>query len=124
MTTYTDRAGAMKAALQDVARDIEADLGKLARYRGSHPNTDAPWFRDPGPDVATFEKQKGDTPGRVQRTVNSYGAALSQARDMIPNGAANSEERALRSELIDLVDSIRQITNHADAADLVGTFEN
>lgn len=119
MTTLTDRTAAIKAATRDIARDIEADLGKLQRFRGTTDGATAgPSFRDPGPDVATYEKQKADSPGRVEHTLNTYLPALARARSTASGTAAPG-----RSELLALVDNIQAVRNHDDAAALVATFE-
>lgn len=124
MNTYSDRAAALKAALRDLARDLEADLGKQARSRGTTtPGANGYQFRHPGDDLASFERQKAevsyDGPARV---LNAYRAAISQAREAIPQDAKTSDELDLRTELIELVDDISQVANHGDAELLVATF--
>ncbi|WP_100811966.1 MULTISPECIES: hypothetical protein [unclassified Microbacterium] len=127
MTDYTDRADALKTALQDVVRDLEADLGKLARHRGrTNATTSGPSFRDPGPNRHTYNQQRSEHPGRVQATVDSYRPAFSTARDLIGNAlqeASTGPERTIRTQLIDTTTAAAAITTHDDARTLVATFE-
>jgi|GEM_PF-3331222 len=120
MTAETDRADALKAAIQDIARDLEADLGKLSRFRGiSDPTSPGMSFRDPGADIVAYEKQKADFPGPVRRTLDAYRLPLAKAHRVVGQNTSG----ATRSELLGLVASIQAITNLDDAAALVVTFE-
>lgn len=125
MTAYTDRADALEAAIRDIARDLEADLEKLTRFRGSSsPATKGITFKDPGPTLATYEKQKEAAPGRVQFTINSYAAALSGARDAAGGGElASPEDRIRRVELVQLIAQVSAVASLEDAAALIASFE-
>lgn len=118
MTEFADRADALEAAIQDLARDIEAELAILSRYRGTtNPSSDGPTFRDPGAGLAAYEAQKAAHPGRVQATLDRYRPALSMARD-----AVGSVDAAHRAELLALLQQIAEIRSHDDAAALVATL--
>lgn len=129
MTEYTDRAAAVTAALQDLARDLEADLGKLARNRGSETASTSALarFRDPGPDLASFAQQKIDNPSTrtlsVDSVVRSYSAAADQARAMAHANAPMGEELAARTAVMSLIAAIQSVRNHDDAVALVAAFE-
>lgn len=129
MTAFTDRADAVEAAIQDVARDIEADLGKLTRYRGRDEASGSsvssgPAFRDPGASVATLEAQKTQHPGRVEHTLSTYRAVIGRARETaaaLP--ATNAGERSRRLELVELAGTLTTLTTHDEAVALVASFE-
>ncbi|WP_022891238.1 hypothetical protein [Agromyces subbeticus] len=119
-TEAAARAEALEAALYDLARDVEADLGTLGRFRGiSNPSSEGYEFRDPGPNREAFELQKIEHPGRVEHTLNQYRSALAHARDAIGQLSAGDD----RAALIDLHNRIAEIRTHDDAAGLVATFE-
>lgn len=124
MTAYTDRADALGAAIRDIARDLEADLGKLTRYRGGSQPTAGVRFRDPGADITSYEKQKAEMPGRVEHTIASYEVAIAEARAGVSSPEPESAaDRTRRLELVRLIDQIQSVTSHDDAAALVSTFE-
>lgn len=128
MSTYTDRCHAVTAALQDLARDLEADLGKLARTRGTtEASTDRlAHLRDPGPDVATFERQKNDHPSTrtmtVGKIVDSYRAAADTAKAMVHHEGPEGADLVARTAVYDLVAAIQGTESHDDAIALVATF--
>lgn len=120
MTAELDRAAALGAAVRDIARDLEADLGKLSRFRGvTNGSTSAPSFRDPGADIASYEKQKADFPGRVEHTIDAYRHVLATANRVIGQTTTGTT----RIEILGLLTAIQDIRNHDDAAALVATFE-
>lgn len=124
MTAFTDRADAVEAAIRDLARDLESDLAKLGRHRGTTASADnGIRFRDPGPDLETYTKQKSDHPGSPRQTVERYRAAIGEARHAIPSDAATTQERARQHELHTLIDHLAAVTNHDEASALVATFE-
>ncbi len=128
MNGYTDRCAAVTAALQDLARDLEADLGKIARFRGTADasTSHVAHFRDPGPDVATFERQKTDYPSTsstsVGTTLYAYRAAANDASQMVHISAPASEDRAARDGVLALIEAIQAVETHDDAIALVATF--
>lgn len=128
MTEYTDRAAAVTAALQDLARNLEADLGKLARHRGSETASTSALasLRDPGPNLASFAQQKMDHPSTRELSVGSvvraYSAAADQARAMVHAGAPMGEELAARTAVMSLIAAIQSVRTHDDAVALVATF--
>lgn len=129
MTAETDRAAALKAAIQDIARDLEADLGKLTRYRGtSTPSSSGVSFKDPGADVAEYASQK--SAGSALMILRGYRAitrgafeALAGHADSWGVGGGVPVTGASRAQLVELIDAIEAIRNHDDAVALVGTFE-
>lgn len=129
MTTYLDRCAAVTAALQDLARDLEADLGKLARARGTSDGTTKSLasLRDPGPDLETFAKQKAQHPMAsglsVLRVTRAYGDAAELAGPMVHANAPAGDDLAARTTVHDLIASIRAVRNHDDATALVASFE-
>ncbi len=128
MSTYTDRCAAVTAALQDLARDLEADLGKLARTRGTMfgSTRQTAHLRDPGPDIAEFERQKLEHPSTstmsVGKALRSYRAAASTAGGMVHISAPAGEDRAARDAVLALIDAIQAVESHDDAIALVATF--
>lgn len=128
MTEYIDRTAAVTAALQDLARDLEADLGKLARNRGTETgSTNAlAVLRDPGPDLTSFAQQKIDNPSTrslsVDAVVRSYNAAADQAKAMVHKNAPMGEELAARTAVVSLVEAIQSVKTHDDAIAIVATF--
>lgn len=116
----TDRAAALTAAVRDLARDLQAELAILARYRGTDtPSTEARTFMDPGPDFATYERQKSAASGSVRQLLASYRALLDAAR----NHAGSLSSPTLRGELLTLIKSVASIGALAEATALVDSFE-
>lgn len=128
MTEYTDRAAAVTAALQDLARNLEADLGKLARNRGggTASTSSLAILRDPGPNLASFAQQKIDNPSTRTLTVDavlrSYSAAADQAKAMVHANAPAGDDLAARTAVLNLIAAIQNVTNHDDAVALVATY--
>ncbi len=128
MSTYTDRCAAVTAALQDLARDLEADLGKLARTRGTAEAgaNRLAHLRDPGPDIASFERQKVDHPSTRTMTVgkilDSYRAAASTAQTMVHDPAPAGGDLAARTAVLALIAAIQAVESHDDAIALVATL--
>ena len=124
MTVFTERADAVEAAIRDLARDIEADLGKLTRFRGRTGATSGPEFRDPGDNLTQYAQQKATFPGRVEHTLATYRPEVGAARDTAMSlPATEAGEHARLLELVELVQSIAAVQTHDDAAALVATFE-
>lgn len=129
MSTYLDRCAAVTAALEDLARDLEADLGKLARTRGAGSETTEQLvsFRDPGPDLESFEKQKTSHPTAggmsVVRVTRAYANAAKLAGPMVHANAPTGEDLAARTAVHDLIAAINAVHNHDDATALVATFD-
>ena len=129
MSTYLDRCAAVTAALEDLARDLEADLGKLARSRGkADATTDSlASLRDPGPDLESFERQKAEntTAGGLSaiKLTRAYGDTARHAAGMVHANAPSGEDLAARTAVFDLIESIQNVHTHDDAVALVATFE-
>jgi len=126
MTAYTDRAAAVLEAVRDVARDLEADLAKMARSRGTtEPTTErlAPLWRDPGKTLAEYLAQKTEHVRSPERLIAAHHDAAVRLRDLlIYDGHLTSAELEARGQVITLADTIGTISNHAEAAKLVATF--
>ena len=115
----TDRAAALTAAVRDLARDLQAELAILARYRGTDtPSTGARTFKDPGPDLATYERQKAEAPGNVRRLMASYRALL----DAVRGHAGSLSSPTLRGELLTLIASVSAVSALDEATELVDSF--
>lgn len=115
---YLDRASAIEEALRDLARDLEADLGKAARFRG---NSEAGPFRDPGANVAELAKQRAEHTPPTTPLFESYRARAAVARDW-PTTPRNPAEWEARDRIFTLIDRIVAVSTHTEAADLVATF--
>lgn len=124
MTDYTDRCAAVKAAVQDHARDLEADLGKIARNCGHNVNwNDVQPIGDPGRNVAEYEETKGWYPVDDSR-LRSYQNVVSAATDFLGSSVPlTGPEKAARDDCIILITAIEQIKTHGDAVALVASFE-
>lgn len=120
MTSSTDRAAALTAAVKDIARDLHADLGKLSRYRGTDdPSSNDPTFKDPGPDLAIYERQKAEAQIDAEPTLTRYRAILTAARHL----AGSVTDTTARGALLQLIQAAHDVDSLATAAALVATFE-
>ena len=124
MSAYTDRCEAVTAALQNLARDLEADLGKITRWRGTTDGSTSrlSHFRDPGPDLATFNRQLVENTRPVSELLASYATTAAESKGMVYTGATTGPELTARGAVYDLADAIAAVTNHQEAADLVASF--
>jgi hypothetical protein len=128
LSTFTHRCAAVTAALQDLARDLEADLGKLARWRGHVDGSSNPiaHLRDPGVDLDEFSQQRSEFSSRqgvtVGATLTAYRAAASTAQPMVHDPAPAGADLAARTAVFDLIEAIQAVENHDDAIALVATF--
>lgn len=125
MTIYTDRCAAVTAALRNLARDFEADLGKAARFRGYDGSTvRGAYLRDPGENLDVFQRQlveHGATPTPI---LDAYRNTAKDARGLVHPAAAAGAETDARNAVFALADAIQQVHNHDDAVALVATFES
>jgi hypothetical protein len=130
MTQFTDRAADVKAALQDYIRDAEADLAKIARWRGgqysAHPFKLPLYAGDTTlPRLVTASLANIDTvrTARSHQLIEAYKTNADQAHDLLRSDVAlTSEEAAALQDVRHLIDQFKTITNHDDAAALVATF--
>lgn len=124
MSAITDKAAAVKAALQDYARDIEADLGKQARALTANPNWEfVQPFNDVGPTLAAYQADRARYSPYPHR-LSHYQRNAAGARDAILRVGApeTTAERTAYAEILALLDSINTIRTHPDAVALVATF--
>jgi hypothetical protein len=126
MSDCVGRCAAVTAALQDLARDLEADLGKAARCRGRVDPSSGPlaWLRDPGANLDAFNLQLANFAHTPDRVLSAYSHAALNARTFVHAEGIAGPDLTARAEVFDLIEAIQQVTNHADAAELVATFNN
>jgi hypothetical protein len=124
MSDYADRCAAVTAALQNLARDLEADLGKAARQRGRVDPSSSPlaWVRDPGANLDAFNLQLANFSHAPERVLSAYAHAALNARTFVHAEGISGSDITVRTGVLDLIEAIQQVTNHADAVELVATF--
>ncbi|MGV8912481.1 MAG: hypothetical protein ACOH14_07685 [Rhodoglobus sp.] len=123
MTQYEDTAAAVLLALQNYARDLEADLGKIERNTvAGNPNfgdvqrltEPATWKQGPG---------AGENAAIAHQKLSEYKNYASEALSWVGmRDGLSGPEITARTAVKTLVTSIRDIGDHADAVALVATF--
>jgi len=113
------RAQALLAALKDLARDLEADLAKAARYRGYNGSTTSLGtpYRDPGETLDRFEEQKATFVPPLSDLIASYRSTAGQYAERLMDLSPDD-----RATIIELKDRIQSVTTHDDAAALVASL--
>ncbi len=126
MSTYTDRANAIHARLQDLARDLESHLGLASRSYEAEPMFNRANHFPQHP--SSLEALATVRESNVDRFVLEYTAQAGRAelalRDLqVPAVTLTAADKAAAAAVRDLVDRIRSVRNHDDAVALVTTIE-
>lgn len=125
---FTDRVAALNTALEDYARDMEADLGKIARNRVRNPNWEfVQLFEDPGHDIAAQHAHVAsgfDSSGTRRR--EEYQLNINAVVDLIYRGVdiatLTAPEKAAASALRAKVTAFKAIRSLSEATAFVATF--
>ncbi|WP_309617697.1 hypothetical protein [Salinibacterium sp.] len=121
MPTITEKATVALATLQDHVRDMEADLGKIARNRQANPNFDfvsdmTDPFREPG-GLAALNSNLAS-----QRALQYRTAAFAAMRTLEGLTGLTGPETTAVTAVKTLVAAVQTIGTRAQAAALIATF--
>lgn len=106
--------------LRDYARDLEADLGKIARNRVANPHFgDVQKFVPAGTEPSDIRTQNLSL---TAQTVAAYKNAATAAPTSVNTDDLSPADRTALAAVHALVRAIAAVESHADATQLVASF--
>ena len=124
MSDYSDRAAAALDLLQNYARDIESDLGKIRRNRSAWPsmNDYADAQRIPQVPVTGIDQVNHNL--RAHYLTKAKRFARDAVAPLPKTPPVTADDKTAIGKVQSLLGSIDALTNHDDAVALVATFES
>jgi hypothetical protein len=119
MTDLEAKAAVSLARLQDYARDLEADLGKIERNHTNNPDLGHVPAFTPAGDAWDIAQQNA---GLAHHRIIDYSRWASAALTPFNGQELTTGEKSAVAAIRDLVTAIQSISTRSDATALVASF--